>query len=254
MQRRRFILGVGTIVLGGSGFVASGAVDVNSIGSSGGQGWVELDSPDVDEPDSVAPGDSSDDDDEGEDHDPGGEIRVQIVRGVQDGGANRTHRLTERPRFVESSHVRGDEDGFLEGIDLGSMNVDAETWIGRTAGPQRRSNQEVAFMIANVGGVGDPSRGGQAVDITFDMFSDEAAEQPIQTDALRFPWAIDDRRGGDNLVRNTVRLAPRESIGVSIVVDGSDRAAERVRAIGVKVERIETEEEAEQDEEPPDEQ
>lgn len=235
MQRRQFLLGLGTLVLGGSGFVASGAVDVESIGSSGGQGWVALDDPDIDEPDDVT---VDDDVEEDEEHDPGGEIRVQIVTDPGGGGPNRTDRLEERPRIVPSRFVHGNEDGFLGGIDLDSMNVDSETWIGRTAGPERRRDQEVAFMISNVGGVGQPDRGGQTVDIAFATFADPDARDPIETDALRFPWTVDERTGGDNLAWETVRLSPRESIGVSIIVDGSDRAAERVQSIGVRVDRI----------------
>lgn len=235
MQRRRFVVGFGTIVLGGSGFVASGAVDVNSLGSSGGQGWVSLADPDIDEPDEVTDGVISEED---ERHDPGGEIRVQTITDPYGGGPNRADRLADRPRIVSSDFVHGDEYGFLNGIDLESMNVDAESWIGRTSGPQRQSDQEVAFMISNVGGVGQPDRGGQTVDISFQTFADEAGEQPIATDALRFPWAVDGRSGGDNLVESTVRLQPRQSIGISIVVDGSDRAAEQVSAIGISVARI----------------
>lgn len=241
MKKRRFIIGLGTIVLGGSGFVASGAVDVDSLVSSGGEGWVSLDDPDIEDAEvDELDEDPEATDEEPDDHDPAGEIRVQTVVDPAAGGRNRTNRLSEVPRVVRSDSVEGDDDGFLNRLDLVGMSRANTTWIGRLDGDgARTSEQEVAFFIANVGGVGQTGVSGQAVDLTMRMFADPDAD-PVNPDGIRFPWAIDRGTAGDDLTDTTVRLGPRQTLGVSIVLDGpaADRLVENLSLIGLAVGRI----------------
>lgn len=229
MDRRRFTIGMATIILGGSGFVASGAFGLDMSGSRG-QGWVRLDEPDIDE---------SDLEDVDEEDEETGEIRVQVVR--TPGPGNRVGRLSVHPHPVSSDFVFEDNDGFLEGLDLGGMNVQAETQIGRLTGSGAEpSQQEVAFMIGNVGGVGQAGVDGQEVTVTMNLYGANGSEEPIQTDAIRMPWAIDRERAGDNLLNERIRLPPRSTIGVSIVVDGSaqDSNLEAIQQMGITVERV----------------
>lgn len=241
MRKRRFVIGLGTIVLGGSGFIASGAVDVDSIGSSGGQGWVSLDDPDIEEAEDVEDLEEDADDDAPDDHDPEGEVRVQTIVDPQGGGANRANRLADPPRVVRSDFVGGDEEGFLDRLNFERMNVGAETHIGRLDGDGvRPGDQEVGFFIANVGGVGQTGVNGQAVDLSVHLFVDPD-QAPVNPDGLRFPWSIDRGTAGDDLIDEQVRLGPRETLGVSIVLDGSevDRVVENISLIGMSVSRIE---------------
>ena len=224
MERRRFVIGVATVVLGGSGFVASGAVDVESLGSSGGTGWVALAEPDVTDVEEMDVDDEGDSDDDDSDADTGGtDVRVQAIVDRNGGGSNRGDRLSQAPTVVNSEFIRTNDDGLLAEIDLHSMNPNATTRIGRLEGSgEHVENQEVAFIIGNVSGLGIAGDSGRRVNVTLLAFSDDETEEEFSPSGLSFPWALDQNTSGDNLLGQTVELAPGEAIGVSIVVDGTE--------------------------------
>lgn len=243
MERRRFVIGLATVVLGGSGFVASGAVDVDSLGSSGGAGWVALAEPDVAEVDDIAVDDDEPDDEE-EDPDADeerGEVRVQAIVDRSGGGSNRGEWVPQAPTVVHSDFVRTNDDGLLAEIDLHSMNPNATTRVGRLDGSgEQPQDQEVAFMIANVGGLGVAGDPGRRVRVTLLAFADEAGEETFEPNGLRFPWALDRNNAGENLIGEMVELRQGNAIGVSIVLDGNaaDRNTEALSLIGLGVETL----------------
>lgn len=227
MKRRRMLTGLGTLVFGASGFMASGAADIGNIGSSGGEGWVRLDEPDIVDPD--AP---SDDDDPDR---PTGEVRVQLVTDPAGGGSNRVGRLSAAPRTVRSNNLRSEENGFLDGLNLSDLSPGAVTTVGRIN--DDIATEPVGFLVANVGGVGQGGRRGQAVTIRLDLVSADGTV--VETDAIRFAWRIDDQRRGTDMLGSTIELAPREVIGVTIVADGRENtgAVDAIDRMRVTVDR-----------------
>ena len=249
MKRRRLVIGLGTLVIGGSGFIASGAVDVGSLGS-GGRGWTQVDLADIEEeteedpaePDD--PDDPEEDEEEEEEHDPGGEIRIQLVTNPDGGGRNRVFRLGNLPQMAQSSLVISDDNGFWDGIDIEAANRRGATRIGGLAG-NGVAQPPFAFLIANVGGVGQPDRGGQRVQLRMDLYPTDDPSDPddaISVDALRMPYFLDSRRRGDDLLGQPIRLSPRQFIGVSVIIDGREDTSQlnRVESIGISVRRIES--------------
>lgn len=237
------MIGLGTIVMGSSGFIASGAVDVGSLGS-GGRGWSQIDPADIDEPTDDTPAEPREPDDDDE-HDPGGEIRIQLVTDPQGGGRNRVFRLSNIPPMASSGLIRGDANGFLDEIDLRSVNRRGETRIGGVRG-NGSAQPPAAFLIANVGGVGQPDRGGQRVELRVDLYDTDRPSSPddaITVDALRMPYFLDHQRHGSDLIGHPIQLSPRQIIATSVVIDGRDntRNLGNVSTIGVSVRRIETE-------------
>ena len=222
MGRRRLLFGLGTLVLGGSGFALSGAVAVDSVGSRG-SGWVPLEDPDI--------GDLEESPDETDEHDPEGEVRVQIVTDPFGGGENLVSFIPSPPRVVASGSLRSDGHGFLQGIHLDELNTNAITSVGRPQGDGS------AFLIANVGGIRNPPRGGQAVDVSIAVYDNNDTLMPPDG-AFTFPWQSDEA-SGDDLRADATRLPPGQAIGVAISVDGTgDRSGlETVSRIEVTVER-----------------
>lgn len=216
-HRRKFLLGLGALGFAGGGWVVSGAGTLTRQGSQSRENWVSMSSADLletedqtDADDETGDGTTTDNLDR--------ETRVQVIRDPTGGGPNRGMLLGSRPHFVPSERVAADDNGFLAGIDLDGLHPRAATRIGRLDGTGRPTEeQSVAFMIANVSGVGRPDMRGRTVDVSLDAFT--ATGEPINSDQLRFPWALNRVSGGPDLLGQTVRVLPRTAIGVGIVVD-----------------------------------
>ncbi|MGM0605468.1 MAG: hypothetical protein ACQETB_07320 [Halobacteriota archaeon] len=231
------LIGLGTIVLGSSGFIASGAFTFGSQGSVG-QNWVQVDDADVDvDPETDA------------EASPSGETRIQLVTDPANAG-NRVSNLAWDGVLSESAFVRGDGDGFLSAIDMSITNRRAVSRIGQVAA-DGTAGDRAAFLVANVGGVGNPGIDGRTVDLRIDLFdgrTDDPDDAIAPTDQLRFPYRTARASGGGeatagrgrDLLGTVVRLVPRQILEVAIEVDsrtGTDEL-DRVGSLGVSVQPV----------------
>ncbi|WP_092906754.1 hypothetical protein [Halostagnicola kamekurae] len=164
---------------------------------------------------------------------------------------NPAHRLGDLENndigVVESNVVEGDDNGLLETISVDSLNDDSVTRIGGLDSRGRLRTERAAFVIANLGGVGDPTTDGATVEILLNLYTDSAGTEGArmgQTDAIRFPYTIPLRNesGWDLLDAEPIRLGPREAICVGIELDSHQSGTlETIETFGLTVQLPSTE-------------
>ncbi|MFQ3477203.1 hypothetical protein HKK80_13285 [Halonotius sp. F2-221B] len=238
-NRRRTLIGLGTLVFGASGLVASGAFTTASQGSLG-AGWVQVagtnqavrfaspeqlagleasDGSGDDETGSEGTTDSDGDgatggddgtdtndgtggggDDETDDDDGEVAIRVQVVTDPNNAGnAVNGSGSATWNGTIVPSSV---VRGTVDGFFGGLRATDANKNAVSTVGRLQDSypNGDVAFIIANVGPAEDGDPTG-SVSVNATLFADEDV---LETDQLRFPYRVVDDSGmtvsrGENL-------------------------------------------------------
>jgi len=238
-NRRRTLIGLGTLVFGASGLVASGAFTTASQGSLG-AGWVQVagtnqavrfaspeqlagleasDGSGDDETGSEGTTDSDGDgatggddgtdtndgtggggDDETDDDDGEVAIRVQVVTDPNNAGnAVNGSGSATWNGTIVPSSV---VRGTVDGFFRGLRATDANKNAVSTVGRLQNSypNSDVAFIIANVGPAEDGDPTG-SVSVNATLFADEDV---LETDQLRFPYRVVDDSGttvsrGENL-------------------------------------------------------
>jgi len=229
-NRRRTLIGLGTLVFGASGLVASGAFTTASQGSLG-AGWVQVagtnqavrfaspeqlagleasDGSGDDETGSEGTTDSDGDgatggddgtdtndgtggggDDETDDDDGEVAIRVQVVTDPNNAGnAVNGSGSATWNGTIVPSSV---VRGTVDGFFRGLRATDANKNAVSTVGRLQDSypNGDVAFIIANVGPAEDGDPTG-SVSVNATLFADEDV---LETDQLRFPYRVVDDSG-----------------------------------------------------------
>ncbi len=217
MRRRNVLLGFGALVFGSGSFIASGAFGSDIDGSQG--NWVEA---------NQFEGEST------------GEVRVQTITNIE----SSDHRFDELERddigVTNSSIIREDDGGFLEGISFESVNADSTTRVGRLDGRGNVDPRNTAFLIANLGGVGTDSSVGETVEIRLQLYDGSAMEESsiIQPGgAVRFPYTIPDHeQHGELLAEDGVVLNPEEILCVAVEINADNADIfDRIEAIGLTI-------------------
>lgn len=239
MRRRNTLIGLGTIVFGGSGFIASGAFEFGSEGESEGTDWVRVASveeavDDDDDEEEIDPDDDDDPDDEVDDTDdmPTDDPEPSEILILQDPdgtGSNFTPQgaVTYARPPSDSAFLQSDSNGFLEAFSVENANRNAVSRIG-SVGSNGYPDSPVAFFVVNAGPAEAPpgdERGGR-MSVRMELLDSNG--NPLgSTDQLRFPYRVigQNRRTqsrGSDLQNETIDLTPGQFIEVVIEIDARE--------------------------------
>lgn len=269
MNRRRTLIGLGTIVLGASGFVASGAVTLGSEGSLG-DNWVQVEgtnqaidlgqiqtttneqsSESGDGSVGIDPGtqnsdggeetggDGGSDDDDSTGGGGGGEspnTRVQVITDPDNPGnaVNTGGPVTWNGSIGGDAAIAETSDGFFQGLKDENVNRQGTTVYGTLSGGLSSYPTTPVFIIASVGPE-DGGTPGTPVSVSTALYD---GDTEITTDQIRFPYRAVDASGttfvrGSDLFDSTVTLSTGDVIEVAVVFDtnGGSRELEDVDTI-----------------------
>ncbi|MFB6293959.1 MAG: hypothetical protein ABEH60_06830 [Halonotius sp.] len=262
MNRRRTLIGLGTIVFGASGFVASGAVTLGSEGSLG-DNWVQVEgtnqaidlSPvqtDTGEQGSeggdgsigIDPGtqnsdgggetggDGGGDDDDSTGGGGGGEspsTRVQVITDPNNLGnaVNTGGPVTWNGSIGGDAVIAETSDGFFQGLKDENLNRQGTTVYGTLSGGGSGYPTTPVFIIANVGPQ-DGGTPGTAVSVSTALYD---GDTEVTTDQIRFPYRAVDASGttfarGSDLFDSAVTLSVGDVIEVAVIFDTNGGSAE----------------------------
>ena len=254
-NRRRTIIGLGALAIGGGGAVASGAVSLSSEGSlgdnfiqvtgvdqiatnnalsqgdavednegddeEGSQGVDNSEQGDQESDQTGAENEGGDDDnsDEG-DGDESPTTRVQVVVDPDNPGnaINGNGSATWNGTIISSDAISGTSDGFFDGFSAENLNQKTRFTFGTLDG--KFPGDKVAFIIANVGPDNDTDPA-VSVDVSATLLADG---ESVGTDQLRFAYEVVDSGGtritrGEDLLSDTVSLADGHVIEIVVIVD-----------------------------------
>jgi hypothetical protein len=239
------------VVLGASGFVASGAVTLGSEGSLG-DNWVQVAGTDqtvtLNSVEQVSAGDGSSGEntgsegatgdttdgeestgdetggDDGTDTDQGDSTTVStsvevLVDPSAANGLNSGGPAKWSGSIFETNYTTGTSSGYLRGIRDDEVNQNATTRIGTLS--DSPPGNEVAFLVANVG----PENAETTVPpvtVTMQLFD---GENTITTNQIQFPYRVLDTdkntiaSGDDLATASGIELGTGEIIEVVIVLD-----------------------------------
>ncbi|MDJ1433729.1 hypothetical protein [Halostagnicola sp. A-GB9-2] len=216
MQRRNLLIGLGALGFGSSKFIASGAFGGDQDGSRG--NWVQT---------SEIDGSTS------------GDVRVQTIADLD----NTDHRFQALGRdeigVSRSSIIQEDDSGFLQHIAFESVNLDSTTRVGRLARQGIVDPGNVAFIIANLGGVETETRG-EPVELHLRLYDGTPTDESsvVQPNgAVKFHYTIPERgRSGDLLQESGVVVDPRELLCVAVEVNArGTETYDRIESVGLRV-------------------
>ena len=238
MRRRNTLIGLGTIVFGGSGFIASGAFEFGSEGSTGGSDWVRVanveeavDDDDDDDGEDVSADDDDEDDTEPDDDDDDEEepepSQILILHAPDGTGSNFTPQggATYARSPSDSDYLQSDGEGFLESFSVANANRNAVSRIGGVDS-NGYPNSPIAFVVVNAGPAENPGQApgeGARMAVRMELLNSNGA--PLgTTDQLRFPYRVigqnrNTQGRGSTLQNETIHLAPGQFIEVVIEID-----------------------------------
>ena len=239
MRRRNTLIGLGTIVFGGSGFIASGAFEIGSEGDDAGTDWVRVASveaavdEDDDDEEEIDTDDDTDDDADDTDEPPTEDdpepSQILILHDPDGTGSNFTPQgaVTYARSPSDSTYLQSDSNGFLEAFSVENANRNAVSRIG-SVDSNGYPDSPVAFFVVNAGPAEAPAgdeRGGR-MSVRMELL-DSSGNQLGTTDQLRFPYRVigQNRRTqsrGSDLQNEAIDLTPGQFIEVVIEIDARE--------------------------------
>lgn len=229
MRRRNLLLGLGSLLVSTSAFIASGAFGNTDDENDG--NWTQTSN--------IHSGEE-------------GSVHVQAIGDLQADGHYLPDDALDGIQITNSGIIQTDEDGLLEAIEIGSVNAQSTTGIGRTNIDGTAREDAAAFVIANVGGQRDDVDSGRSVAIRVGLYGDDAvaSETRIETEGVRFPYTVPQtgQSGNDLLAVNGVEISPTQVICVTIEIDSQNTDSfDEIETIGLTAEDPYQEEEEEMD-------